>query len=132
MDNIRPLKTEADYEWALGEIEAYFDALPEPGSADADRFDILTDLVSAYESRQWQIEDLDPIEFLGGFMQNHGYGRNDLAEVLGSVPRASEILLRRRPLTLSMIQKLAERWQLPAGALIRPYRLDRIHVAEQA
>ena len=124
MDNVRPLRTEADYEWALAEIERYFDHLPDPGSSEGDRFDVLTDLVAAYEARHWPIDDLDAIDFLDGFMQNRGYGRADLAIVLGSVSRASEIMLRRRPLTLAMIQKLTQAWHVPADALIRPYRLS--------
>jgi HTH-type transcriptional regulator/antitoxin HigA len=124
MENIRPLKTEADYDWALAEIEAYFDRLPEPGSPEADGFDVLTELVGAYETRHWPIEDIDPIEFLDGFMQNHGYGRGDLAAVLGSLSRASEIMLKRRPLTLGMIQKLSRDWHISAEALIKPYRAE--------
>jgi len=129
MENIRPLKTETDYEWALAEIEAYFDHLPEPGTAQADRFDVLTELVVAYQARHWPIDDLDPVEFLDGFMQNHGYGRSDLAAVLGSVSRASEIMLKRRPLTLAMIQKLAEEWHMSAEALIRPYHIERFKLS---
>jgi HTH-type transcriptional regulator/antitoxin HigA len=121
MQNIRPLKSEADYDWALAELEAYFDDLPEPGSEAADRFDVLTDLMNAYEARHHAVEDIDPIDFLDGYMQNHGYGRADLAGVLGSVSRASEIMLRRRPLTLAMIQRLVEAWSVPADALIKPY-----------
>jgi HTH-type transcriptional regulator / antitoxin HigA len=121
MQNIRALKTEADYDWALAEVEAYFDNLPEPGSEAADRFDVLTDLLSAYESRNWPIDDIDPVDFLDGYMQNHGYGRTDLANVLGSVSRASEIMLRRRPLTLVMIQRLVETWGVPSDVLVKPY-----------
>ena len=125
MQNIRALKTEADYDWALAEIEAYFDNLPEPGSEAAERFDVLTDLVSAYESRNWPIEEIDPVDFLDGYMQNHGYGRTDLAHVLGSVSRASEIMLRRRPLTLAMIQPLVETWGVPSEAIVKPYATHR-------
>lgn len=121
MQNIRPIKSEADYDWALAELEAYFDHLPEPGSEAADRFDVLTDLVTAYEARHHAIDDLDPVDFLDGYMQNHGYGRADLAGVLGSISRASEIMLRRRPLTLVMIQRLVEAWSVPAEVLVRPY-----------
>lgn len=121
MQNIRPLKSEADYDWALAELEAYFDDLPEPSSEAADRFDVLTDLVNAYEARHHAVEDIDPVDFLDGYMQNHGYGRADLAGVLGSVSRASEIMLRRRPLTLAMIQRLVEAWSVPADALVKPY-----------
>jgi HTH-type transcriptional regulator/antitoxin HigA len=121
MQNIRPIRTEGDYDWALAELEAYFDDLPEPGTDAADRFDVLTDLVNAYEARHHPLADVDPIEFLDGYMQNHGYGRTELAGVLGSVSRASEIMLRRRPLTLSMIQRLVDAWSLPAEALVKPY-----------
>jgi HTH-type transcriptional regulator/antitoxin HigA len=121
MQNIRPLKSEADYEWALAELEAYFDHLPEPGTEAADRFDVLADLVNAYEARRHAIDDIDPVDFLDGYMQNHGFGRADLARVLGSVSRASEIMLRRRPLTLAMIQRLVEAWAVPAEALVKPY-----------
>jgi HTH-type transcriptional regulator/antitoxin HigA len=121
MQNIRPLRSEADYDWAVAELEAYFDHLPEPGSEAADRFDVLTDLVNAYEARHHAIEEIDPVDFLDGYMQNHGYGRADLAGVLGSVSRASEIMLRRRPLTLAMIQRLVEAWSVPADALVKPY-----------
>lgn len=123
MENIRPLKAEADYRWALAEIEAYFDHLPKPETPEADRFDVLTELVAAYEARLWPIEDIDPIDFLDGFMQNHGYGRSDLAAVLGSVSRASEIMLKRRPLTLGMIQKLAREWRVPVEMLVKSYPL---------
>lgn len=108
MQNVRALKTEADYDWALAEIEAYFDKLPEPGSEAAERFDVLADLVSAYEARHWRVDEIDPVDFLDGYTQNHGYARADLAAVLGSSSRASEIMLRRRPLTLAMIQRLVE------------------------
>jgi HTH-type transcriptional regulator/antitoxin HigA len=121
MQNIRALRTEADYDWALAEIEAYFDNLPDPGSEAADRFDVLVDLVSAHENRNWTIDETDPVDFLDGYMQNHGYGRADLANVLGSVSRASEIMLRRRPLTLAMIQRLVKTWGVPSEALVKPY-----------
>ena len=121
MHNIRALKTEADYEWALTEVEAYFDNLPDQNSAEGERFDVLTDLINAYESRNWPIEDIDPVDFLDGYMQNHGHSRADLANVLGSVSRASEIMLRRRPLTLAIIQRLVETWCVPADVLVKPY-----------
>ncbi|MCD2173923.1 helix-turn-helix domain-containing protein [Rhizobium sp. C4] len=127
MKDMKLLKSEADYREALTEIETYFDALPLPGSAEADRFDLLAMLIEAYENQNWPLDTLDPIEFLQGFMENRGYSRADLAEVLGSRSRASEIMLRRRPLTLPMIQSLVEKWRIPADALIAPYPLaDKI------
>lgn len=123
MKNMKLLKSEADYREALAEVETYFDTLPAPGSPEADRFDLLTMLIEAYENQHWPLDTLDPIEFLEGFMENRGYSRTDLANVLGSRSRASEIMLRRRPLTLPMIQNLVEKWRIPADALIAPYPL---------
>lgn len=122
--NIRPLRNEADYEWALSEIAPYFDAPPPLGSAEADRFDVLADLISAYESRAHPIAPLDPIETIAIYMEEYGLQRSDLARVLGSAPRASEFLNRKRPLTLAAIQKIHDAWRLPANALIQPYHLD--------
>ena len=123
MKDMKLLKTEADYREALAEVETYFDALPTPGSAEADRFDLLTMLIETYENQHWPLDTLDPIEFLEGFMENRGYNRADLANVLGSRSRASEIMLRRRALTLPMIQNLVEKWRIPADALIASYPL---------
>lgn len=123
MDNIRPIRTEHDLEWALGEVASYFDNPPQKGSAEADRFDVLSDLIEAYESRSFPVEDREPIEFLQGFMEMTGRSQNDLAELFGSRPRASEILNRKRALTVEMIHKLSHEWGLPADCLAKPYPL---------
>ena len=125
MENIHILKSDLDFNWALKEVEAYFDDLPEPGSADADCFELLTALINAYEARNWPLPEVYPIEFLKGFMQKRDYSRRDLADVLGSESRATEILNRKRPLTLAMIQKLNAEWGMPADALIQPYELGK-------
>lgn len=125
MENIRPLRTEADYDWALREIERYFDDEPKPGTPEADRFDVLADLIEAYEARHWPIEPADPIEAIEFKMESAGLTQADLARLLGSRARASEVLKRKRPLTLRMIHKLHEEWQIPADALIRPYHVER-------
>ena len=65
---LRVIRTDEDLDWALADIEQYFDAPPAPGTAEADRFDILTDLIEAYENREYPIEALDPIETLKVFM----------------------------------------------------------------
>lgn len=122
--NIRPIRNEADYEWALREIEPYFVSEPAPDTPAADRFDVLADLISAYEARSWSIVPLDPVEAILHKMEQDGLTQSDLAEVLGSKSRASEILNRKRPLTLDMIHKLATDWNIPAEVLIRPYRLN--------
>jgi HTH-type transcriptional regulator/antitoxin HigA len=128
MMDIRPLRTEEDYDWALTQIEPYFDTVPEPETAAADRFDILADLIAAYEARHHPIEPATPIDLIAAYMQDHGLTQNALAEVVGSVSRASEFLNRKRPLTLAAIQKIAAAWKLPPALLIQPYHLDETAV----
>jgi HTH-type transcriptional regulator / antitoxin HigA len=124
MDNIKAIRTEDDYDWALAEIESYFDMPPEPGTSEAERFDVLAALIEAYEAKHWQIEAADPVDTIKTVMENEGYEAKDLAVVLGSRSRASEILNRVRPLNLAMIQKLNKEWRIPASLLIAPYHLE--------
>ena len=121
---VRAIRTDEDLDWALAEIEQYFDAPPAPGTDEADRFDILTDLIEAYENREYPIEALDPIETLKIFMDIKKKKQSDLAELVGGKPRASEIMNRKRPLTLRMIQKINTSWKIPAASLIAPYHLE--------
>lgn len=122
--DIKPIRNEADHEWALAEIEQYFDHEPARGTPEADRFDVLADLIEAYEARHWPIEHADPVEMIEYRMELGGFQTKDLAEVLGSKSRASEILNRKRAITLDMARKLHDAWGIPAEVLIRPYRLD--------
>ena len=119
--DIRPVKTPEDYNAALQRIEALMDA--EQGSAAGDELDLLATLVQVYEQRELQIASPDPIEFLVNAMDLLGYGQAELAEVLGSRSRASEILNRRRPLTLRQIRQISSAWRLPADSLIGEYAL---------
>lgn len=121
--DIRPIRNEADYNWALKEIEVYFDNEPESGTPEADRFDVLAGLIEAYEANYWDIEAPDPIEAILTVMEATGRTQADLAELLSSRPRASEIISRKRRLNLAMIQKLSEAWKIPAALLIKPYHL---------
>jgi len=122
--DIRPIHNERDYDWALAEIEQYFDNEPAPGTPEADRFEVLADLIEAYEARHWPIEPADPIDVIRYRMELGGFQSKDLADVLGSKSRASEILNRKRAITLDMARKLHDAWGIPAEVLIRPYRLD--------
>ena len=124
MRNIRPLRTEADYDWALAEIAEYFQKPPAKGSDDADRFDLLAAVIEAYEAKHWPIEPADPVDAIRYRMETAGYTQADLARVLGSRPRASEIMNRKRALTIPMAYKLHREWNIPAESLIRPYHLD--------
>lgn len=125
MRNIRALHTEADYEWALKEIERYFENQPSPGTPEGDRFDVLSTLLKNYEDEHHDIPDADPIDILNFAIEELGRSQADLARIFGSRPRASEILNRKRALTLEMIRKISEEWHLPIEALSGAYELTR-------
>jgi HTH-type transcriptional regulator/antitoxin HigA len=118
---IKPIKTEKEYEAALEEIERLFDA--ESGTPDADRLEVLATLVQAYENERYFIPLPDPIEAILYYMESRGLTRADLEQYIGSRARVSEILNRKRPLTLSMIQRLYEGLGIPAEVLVQPYKL---------
>jgi HTH-type transcriptional regulator / antitoxin HigA len=122
--DIRPIRGETDYDWALAEIAPYFDQQPAPRSDAADRFDVLAALIESYENRHWSIEAPDPISAIRLWMDEHGFEQADLGRVLGSRSRASEVLRRKRPITLAMAQTLNAQWGIPADVLIQPYVLD--------
>jgi HTH-type transcriptional regulator / antitoxin HigA len=118
----RPLRSEADYEAAVDEIERYFDRPPKPGSPDADRFDLLSLVVEDYERERWPTDPSDPVDAIRYGMEMRGLTQADLGRLLGSRQRASDILSRRRPLTMRMAWKLHRDWGISAEALIRPSR----------
>lgn len=121
--DIRPIRTAADHEWAIAEIAPYFDNPPAPGTPEADRFDVLADLIEAFEDRNFPISPLEPVDFIHAHMGNTGRTQADLAALLGSRSRASEVLNKRRALTVDMIHKLSTEWGVPADCLVRPYHL---------
>lgn len=121
---LKPIRSEADYNAALKVVERYFDKPPKKGTADADRFDVLSTLIEAYERVRWPIPPADPIDVIKYRMQTHGYTQADLAQVLGSRARASEILKGKRELSLAMIRRLAATWSIPVEALVGP--LDKV------
>lgn len=118
---LRPIRNEEDYETALEEIEVLWDA--EPDTPEADRLDILVMLVEAYEAEHYPIPDPDPIEMILHVMEARGLTRRDLEPFLGSRARVSEILNRRRPLSLEMIRKLHSGLGIPADVLVQPYEV---------
>jgi len=122
---IKPIKTEKEYETALKEIERLFHA--EPGTSDADRLEVIGALVEAYEDKHYPIPLPDPIEAIYYFMEARGLNRADLEQYIGSRARVSEILNRKRPLTLSMIQRLHEGLGIPAEVLVQPYEIEVSH-----
>ena len=125
MKEIKPLHTLADYEWAIKEIEPYFKSVPVPGTEAADRFDVLSALIEKFEDANFPVPDVDPVEVLEFAIESMGRSQSDLARILGSSSRASEILHRRRKLTLDMIRKINAEWKIPIDALTDDYELER-------
>ena len=121
MVEVRPIRTEEDYEAALAEIESLMAA--RPGTPEGDRLDVLATLVEAWEAEHHAIEAPAPIALIRFVMEQRGLDRADLKPMIGERGRVSEILSRRRPLTLSMIRKLHTGLGLPADVLVRPYPL---------
>jgi HTH-type transcriptional regulator/antitoxin HigA len=119
---IRPLRTDAEHKAALTEIERYFDREPKPGTSAADRFDLLALVIEDYERKRWPIDPPDPVDALRWRMETGGFTQADLGRLVGSRQRASDILLRRRRLTMQMAWKPHRAWGIPAEALIRPPR----------
>jgi len=117
--NLKPIKTEEDYFQALERLEKIFDA--KPGTKDGDELEILGILIEKYENENFPIELPDPIEAIKFRMEQLNYSQNDLAEVIGLKSRASEILNKKRKLSLEMIRKLTEKLHIPSEVLIQPY-----------
>lgn len=122
MTEIRPIHNEDDYQAALDEVRGLWDA--EPGTAEHDRLEVLGILIDDYEDRRWRIEALDPVEAIKLCMAEAGYEQADLSRLLGSASRASEILNRKRALTMDMAYKLHREWKIPAEALLKPTHID--------
>ena len=123
---IRPIRTDKDHKAALAEIEACWGA-PE-GSEAGDRLDVLLALVEIYEAKRWPTDlskRFDPIDVLNYAIDELGHTQAELAELLKSRSRASEILSRRRTFTVDMIHKISEAWKIPADLLVRPYKIKR-------
>ena len=120
---IKPIRTDADHAAALAAIESLWQAAP--GPPEHDRLEILAMLVDDDESRRWPIQPADPVDLIRYVMEQRGLTRKDLEAALGSRARVSEILNRRRPLTMKMAWRLHEAFGIPADALIRPYDLAR-------
>lgn len=114
---IRPIKTETDYELALARLDALMDA--DPGSAEGDELDLLATLIEAYEFKHHPIDAPDPIEAILFRMEQQGLTRKDLEGALGSRSRVSEVLRRKRPLNLRMIRNLHEQFGIPYENLMR-------------
>ena len=120
--DIKPIRTEADYEAALEEIKHLWGA--PYGSPEGDKLDVLVTLVEAYEEKHYPIPPPDPIEAILHRMESQGLSLRDLEAYLGSSGSVSEILNRKRPLSLNMIRKLQNGLGISADILVQPYNLQ--------
>ena len=115
--DIKPIRTEEDYEGALAQIEGLGDA--EEGSPEEDQLEVLSILVEAWEDRHYPIAPPDPIAAIEFRMEQQGLTRKDLEVYLGRRQRVADVLNRRRPLSLPMIRRLYEGLGIPAESLLR-------------
>jgi HTH-type transcriptional regulator/antitoxin HigA len=114
---IKPIKTKADYRAALKEIEALMAA--ERDTPEGERLDVLVTLVEAYENKHYRFDLPDPIEAIKFRMEQKGMTPKDLVPMIGRINRVYEVLSRKRPLTLAMIQRLHSELGIPAESLIK-------------
>lgn len=117
--NLRPIKTEKDYELALKRLDKIFDA--EPGTKEGDELEVLALIIEDYEDKNYPIDSPDPIEAIKFRMEQMGMNQSDLAEIIGHKSRASEILNRKRKLTLNMIRNLNKKLNISTEVLVKEY-----------
>ena len=121
--NIKPIKTKEDYQMSLKRLEVIFDA--PVGTVESDEADILGLMIDEYERKHYPIESPDPIEAIKIRMEEMQLKQIDLIDAIGGKSRVSEILNRKRKLTVEMIRKLTPRLNLSPGLLINDYQLTR-------
>ncbi|MEQ8241699.1 MAG: helix-turn-helix domain-containing protein [Cyclobacteriaceae bacterium] len=120
---IRAIKTEEDYDKALSRLDLLFDAPSD--TLEGEEAEILAILIDEYEKKNYPIEAPDPIEAIKIRMEEMGLRQIDLVGVIGGKSRVSEILNRKRKLTVDMIRKLSEKLNISAQALISDYHIEK-------
>jgi len=120
--NIKPIKNEEDYTQSLSYIENLLDA--QPNTPQMDELEVLTTLVEAYEEQHYRIEAPDPIEAIKFRMEQEGLKQKDLVTIVGSKSRVSEILNRKRKLTIEMIRNLHKQLHIPVESLFLDYKTN--------
>lgn len=120
---IKPVKTQKDYKLALKRVEELMDA--KPGTLELDELEILSLLIEKYEEEHFHISDPDPIEAIKFRMEQLGLNQNQLATIIGSKSRVSEILKGKRKLSLNMIRVLHNKLNIPAEVLIKDVKTIR-------
>jgi HTH-type transcriptional regulator/antitoxin HigA len=121
--HLKPIHNDEDHAAALQEIDRLWDA--KDGTPEADTLEILVTLVEAYEKDRYELPPPDPIDALEYFLESRGWTRKDLEPCIGSRGRVSEIMSRKRPLTISMIRNLERATGIPASILIQPYATEQ-------
>ena len=120
---LKPIRTESDHEEALAEVERLWGA--PSGTPEGDRLDILATLIDAYEAEHYPMDQPDPVEAIKFRMEQQGLSRKDLEPLIGTRTRVSEVLNRKRGLSIEMIRRLHDRLGISAEVLIRPSRSDK-------
>ena len=118
--NIKPIKTQEDYDTALSQIESLMDA--KPNTPQMDELEVLTTLVEVYEEQHYAIDTPDPIEAIKFRMEQEGLKQKDLVSIVGSKSRVSEILNKKRKLTIEMIRNLHKQLHIPIESLFLDYK----------
>jgi HTH-type transcriptional regulator / antitoxin HigA len=118
--DVKPIRSEVDYEAALAEVETLWGA--KSGTPKGDRLDVLTTLIEVWETTNYPFETPDPIEAIKFRMEQQGLSRKDLEGIIGSRARIAEVLDRKRGLSIAMIRRLNAELDIPAEILIRPTR----------
>ena len=120
MIHIKPIHDEVTYASALAQVEVLWGS--KLGTPEGDALDILATLIEAYEAKNHPIAAADPIEAIRFYMEQNDLRQGDLGVVIGSQPRASEVLARRRALSVEMIRRIAAAWPIPVDVLIQPIK----------
>src|SRR5258707_11806858 len=121
--DVKPIRTNADYEAALLELKKLWGA--KSGTIQGDRLDVLATLIDAYESEHFPMDPPDPVEAIKFRMEQQGLSRKDLEPFIGTRTRVAEVLNRKRSLSIGMIRHLHQGLGISAEVLIRPSRKDR-------
>jgi HTH-type transcriptional regulator/antitoxin HigA len=116
-NELRPIRTKADYERALSEVERLWGA--KNGTPKGDRLDVLATLIDAYEAEHYPMDPPDPVEAIKFRMEQKGLSRKDLEPLIGTRTRVAEVLNRKRSLSISMIRRLHQHLGISADVLIR-------------
>lgn len=119
MMTLKPIRTKKDYQAALDRLEEIFDA--RKNSPEADELEVLSILIDNYEKLHYPIDFPDPIEAIKFRMEQLGYKQKDLVDAIGFKSRVSEILSKKRKLTLDMVRKLSQKLSIPSDILLQEY-----------